>query len=235
MRVFEDMLFSNSLQVTAFFTTISVLVELLLGIFLAVIVAGQRPVLQKLLVTGLVLDMMISPVSVALIWRFLAYPGFGVLDSFTAYFFGLHVPWLGDPYWARITIILVDIWHWTGFVFLIVFAGYLSLPLTVFEAAQIDGASGFQQFFRITLPLLKPTIAVVLLFRTVDVLQAFPEIWQLTFGGPVYATTILNILVYIATFDMRDYAYAAVVSLLLIMLSFGVTLAYTLFKRRMIV
>jgi len=233
IRVFSDKLFSNSLQVTALFTIISVLVEIWLGIILAVIAADiKKIVLQKILTTLLVLDMMISPVGVALIWRFLLYPKIGIIDSLTGLLLSMHIPWLGDPFWAKITIILVDIWHWTGFVFIIIFAGYISLPPTVFEAAQIDGASGFQQFFRITLPLLKPTISVAVLFRTIDVLQAFPEIWQLTFGGPAYATTILNILVYIETFDMRDWSYAAVVSLVLIALSFIVTLIYTLFKRR---
>jgi len=232
IRVFNDKLFHGSLEVTALFTVISVLIELCLGILLAVMVAHLKVILQKILTILLVFDIMFSPVGVALIWRFLLYPNIGIIDLLTRIFFSLSIPWLGDPFWAKISIILVDVWHWTGFVFLIIFAGYISLPSTLFEAAQVDGASGFQQFFRITLPLLKPTIAVAVLFRVVDILQAFPEIWQLTFGGPAYATTILNLLVYIATFDMRDWSYAAVVSIVLIILSLIVTLVYSLLKRK---
>jgi len=227
IRVFNDRLFWNSLMVTVFFTIASVLVELILGITLVFILPKKN-----FLVTLFILTMMISPVGVALIWRFLLYPNIGVFDSFAQNFLGFHIPWLGDPFWAKMTIVIVDVWHWTGFVFLIIYAGYSSLPITVFEAAQVDGASSFQRFVRIALPLLKPTIAVALFFRTVDVLQAFPELWQLTFGGPAYSTTILNILVYIATFDMCDWSYAAVVSLFLMLISLIIAIFYSLYIRR---
>ncbi|MEM3715119.1 MAG: sugar ABC transporter permease [Nitrososphaeria archaeon] len=232
IRVFNDKLFFNSLQITAIFSITSVLIELLLGIILAVIVAHLKTFLQKILVILLVLDIMISPVGVALIWRFLLYPNIGLIDTLTRILFSLNVSWLGEPFWATITIIIVDVWHWTGFTFIIIFAGYISLPGVVFEAAQVDGASTLQQFFKITLPLLKPTIAVAALFRSIDILQAFPEIWQLTFGGPAYATTILNLLVYIQTFDAHDWSYAAVVSIVLVILSFTITFVYSILKQR---
>ena len=231
--VFQDPLFVNSLQITAFFTITSVVIEIILGTILAVLIAELKSqILQKFFLFILSMTFIISPVAVALIWRFILYPDLGLIDFLTTNIFNIQIRWLGDPFWAKISAVIVDVWHWTSFVVLIVYAGYISLPLPIFEAAQIDGATGFQRFFRISLPLLKPTIAVALFFRTIDVLQAFPELWQLTFGGPAFATTILNILAYIATFQMMNVNYAAIVSLVLAVISLGVTAIYALYLRR---
>jgi len=229
IRVLQDEVFHNSLIVTLVFSATSVILELILGLLLAIIIASIKR--NRVLILLMVISMMLPPVSVALIWRFMLYPNIGLFDNLTRMLLGFSIPWLGDPFWAKISIIFVDVWHWTGFVFLIVYAGYVSLPVEQFEAAYIDGASDFQTFMYITLPLLRPTIALAAFFRIIDVLQAFPELWQLTFGGPAYATTILNILVYVATFDFHDLGYAAVVSLILIMIALATTIAYYKLRR----
>jgi multiple sugar transport system permease protein len=229
VRVFNDAIFYKSLEITLIFTVFSVVIELILGLLLAVIVASSK--YSRIIVPIILTSMVMPPVTVALIWRFMFYPNIGLFDNLVRMITGYSIPWLGDPFWARISIIIVDVWHWTSFVFLLIYAGYVSLPTQYFEAASIDGGSDFQIFRHITLPLLKPTIALATLFRVIDVLQAFPELWQLTFGGPVYSTTILNILVYLATFNFHDLGYASVVSIILVLAAFFATVLYSKFRR----
>ena len=228
-RVFSDTLFQTSAEVTIIFSLVSVIIQIPLGLLLAIAVANSR--LKRLWISLFIISIILPPVSVALIWRFLVYPEIGLMDRLTS-LLGFRIPWLGSMFWARVLIIMVDTWHWTSFAFLIIYAGYVSLSSVPFEAARIDGASDIQTFRHITLPLLRPTIVVALFFRIIDVLQAFPEIWELTFGGPMYATTILNILVYIATFTLTDFSYAAVVALTLMLLTIGFVLTFNKMLKR---
>jgi len=230
LRVYIDPLFQMSAKVTLIFTLTCLVLQILLGLFLVMVVANSR--FKRLWLSILMISIIIPPVSVALIWRFMAYPEIGLLNYLSSLLGFKAIPWLGDPFWATILIIIVDTWHWTSFVFLILYAGYISLPSAPFEAAKVDGASGLQIWKNITLPLLKPTIMVALFFRTVDILQAFPELWQLTFGGPKFATTILNILVYIATFQLMDWSYAAVTALTLMIIAIGLVITFYKFIRR---
>jgi len=230
IRVFSDPLFIYSIEITLVFTIVSVIIEILLGIILALAVANSK--FKRLWISILMISMIIPPLSVALIWRFMAYPEMGLLDQLTSFIGIGKIPWLSDSFWARILIIIVDVWHWTAFCFLIIYAGYVSLPLILYEAAMVDGASRLQTFKEITLPLLKPTILVAAFFRTIDILQAFPEIWQLTFGGPQSATTILNILAYLATFEFMDWGYASIVALTLMLITALFVLMFNLLLRR---
>lgn len=220
IKVFQDPLFHYSCFITLVFSSMSVIIEMILGTFLALSVGNIgnerfRSLAQLILLT----TMMIPPVAVALLWRFLLYPNLGLFDKMATVLSLPKINWLGDPFWALISIIIVDVWHWTAFVFLIVYAGYTSLPSSIFEAAELDGAKGFTLLRSITLPLLTPTLSIAFLFRTTDILRAFGEIQQLTFGGPREATTILNLLIYRMTFQYIDWGYAAVVSIILIVIS----------------
>lgn len=230
LRVYTDPLFQISAKVTLIFTLACLALQILLGLFLVIVVANSK--LKRLWLSIIMVSIIIPPLSVALIWRFMAYPEIGLLNYLSSLVRIKPIPWLGDPFWATILIIIVDTWHWTSFVFLILYAGYISLPSAPFEAAKVDGASGLQIWKNITLPLLKPTILVALFFRTIDILQAFPELWQLTFGGPNFATTILNILVYIATFQLMDWSYAAVTALTLMLIAIGLVITFYRFVKR---
>jgi multiple sugar transport system permease protein len=220
VKVLQDPLFHYSSFVTLIFSSVSVIIEMVLGTFLALAVGNiNNDRVRSLAQLILLMTMMIPPVAVALLWRFILYPNLGLFDKIVTFLNLPRIDWLGNPFWALISIIVVDVWHWTSFVFLIVYAGYTSLPTNVFEAAELDGAKGFTLLRFITLPLLAPTLSVAFLFRATDVLRAFGEIQQLTFGGPRDSTTILNLLIYKATFQYMDWGYAAVVSIILVIIS----------------
>ncbi|MEM2951058.1 MAG: sugar ABC transporter permease [Nitrososphaeria archaeon] len=220
IRVFQDPLFHYSCFITLVFSGVSVFVEIILGTFLAIAIGNiSNERLRSLAQLILLTTMMIPPVAVALLWRFILYPNLGLFDKVTTLLNLPRINWLGDPFWALMSIIIVDVWHWTAFVFLIVYAGYTSLPSTIFEAAALDGAKSFTLLRYIILPLLTPTLSIAFLFRTTDILRAFGEIQQLTFGGPREATTILNLLIYRMTFQYIDWGYASVVSIILIVIS----------------
>ena len=121
----------------------------------------------------MLLPMVSTPVAVALIWVVMFNPSLGVLNYFLSLLGFKPLVWLGHPRTVLPSLILMDIWKWTPFMVLIIHAGLQSLPFTPFEAARIDGASRWQLFRFITLPLLRPTIAVALIFRTMDSLKTF--------------------------------------------------------------
>lgn len=219
IRVLNDPTFHKSCWITFIFSITSTIIEMVIGTLLAIAVANiKNKRIRSITQLILLLTIMVPPVCVALFWRFLLFPT-GLVNQIMKSIGLPIINWLGDPFWATISIIIVDVWHWTGFIFLIVYAGYISLPSEIFEVASIDGAKGFSMFRYITLPLLVPTLSIAFLFRITDVLRAFGEIYQLTFGGPREATTILNILIYKMTFDYMDWSYAAVLSIFLIVIS----------------
>jgi multiple sugar transport system permease protein len=138
---------------------------------------------------------------------------------------------LADPDTVMLTVALLDTWQWTPFVALIVLGGYLSLPRDVFEAAEIDGAGGWQRFLRITLPLLAPTLVTAAVLRSVDLLRFFDVIYITTQGGPGHASTTLNILAYRRGFEFFEFGYAAALMVTLSAIVFGSVLTFARLRR----
>jgi multiple sugar transport system permease protein len=126
--------------------------------------------------------------------------------------------WLGDPSVALPAVVLVDVWQWTPFMFLMLFTGMASLPVDVFEAAMVDGATGFQRFFRITLPLLRPIILVAVVIRVIDTLRIFDTIFVLTRGGPADITEVLSIYTYKVGMNFFRIGYATTMSYFLLVI-----------------
>jgi multiple sugar transport system permease protein len=124
--------------------------------------------------------------------------------------------WLGDPTMAIFTVVVADIWQWTPFVILVVLAGLEGLPREPFEAAKMAGASPRQTFQYITLPLLKPVLIVVLLFRIADAFRIFDKIWIMTGGGPGTASSSLSVLIYKESFQSGRFGTAAVMSIFML-------------------
>jgi multiple sugar transport system permease protein len=128
------------------------------------------------------------------------------------------------------SVIVADVWEWTPFIFLLMLAGLASLPQEPYEAAEIDGASSWRQFWDLTLPFLKPVIAIALLLRIMDALRLFDLVFILTRGGPANATETLSLYVFKVAFTFVDIGYAAAISFFILV----VTVAFsTWFIRRM--
>jgi multiple sugar transport system permease protein len=195
--------FRNALWNTIVFTVGAVSVEFLLGLGLAVVMA-RLGFGQGLLRTLLLVPLMVSGIIVSVIWKIMLDPTLGII-GFGLQSLGLpRMGFLGDPAMAMASIILIDTWWQTAFVFIVLSAALQALPIEPFEAAEVDGASGWQRFRYLTLPLLKPAILVVLMFRTVDCLKVFAIIFGTTGGGPLTTTESVQILAYRTAFKQLN-------------------------------
>ena len=162
----------------------------LIGLVLALLLK-RAPVARGFFTAMLTLPMMMTPIVAGLVWRLMYNPTYGAINQI----FGLgQISWLGEVRTAMIAVILTTIWQSTPFIMILLLAGLQSLPEEPFEAALIDGASRWQSFRHVTLPLLMPTIMVALLIRTIFEFRAFDVIWILTTGGPAGATATLSLL-----------------------------------------
>lgn len=206
----EDAIFWDSFGLTMKFVALTVTVEFLLGFALAMLVFRlvER---RRLVLTLLLVPMMLAPVAVGLIWKLLLQGDFGMA---TYYLRALGVLDIRDAVLSNAdavlpAIVAIDAWQWTPFVTLVMLAGLLSLPREPFEAAVMDGARPWQVFRDVTLPLLRPIIALVLLLRAIDAFKEFDKIFILTGGGPGTATELLSIYVYRLSFKNWDLGYGA--------------------------
>jgi multiple sugar transport system permease protein len=208
--------FRNALFVTAYFTGVSVLVEVALGVGLAQLL-NREFIGKGIARTLLILPVAGTPVALALVWRHMYNPSNGIFTWFAEI---LHLPpqrWLADATTVVPSLILFDVWQWTPLVMLITLAGLVSLPSDIYEAAQIDGASPWQSFWRITLPLVRPSIVAAAMLRFMDSVKTFDQIYVTTQGGPGIASQTLNLYVFDQAFQYLHFGYA---SALLIVLFF---------------
>jgi len=227
----KDARFWNATWITVKFTTLSVALQLVLGLAIAVYL--HRDFRGRGLVrTVMLLPMVSTPVAVALIWVIMFNPSLGILNYFLTSLGLKPLLWLGHPRTVLPSLILMDTWKWTPFMVLIIHAGLQSLPLTPFEAARIDGASRWQVLRYITLPLLRSTIAVALMFRTMDSLKTFDTIYVMTEGGPNNASEILNIYTFQTGFKYFHIGYASALAVILIVFVFAVNLLLVRLRER---
>lgn len=221
--ILHDRVFGKSVIRTFIFTLSVVSVELCLGMLVALILNRDFP-FQRLVLTMFILPAMLAPVAVGLIWRFLLYPQVGLLTCLLNEFgFFLEKTVLGQGKFAFMVIIFVDIWEWTPFMGLIFLAGLKALPRDPFDAAKVDGASCFQTFRFVTLPLLTPLIFVALVFRFIEALKLFDTVFILTGGGPGDATEVMNLYIYRLNFLRWNLGYGATPAVVILMVMFLLT------------
>ncbi|MBP2234190.1 multiple sugar transport system permease protein [Sinorhizobium kostiense] len=228
-RLFSDGQFHVALRNTAVFTIIAVSLEFALGLGLALLLDKY---IRRLtfLKTVLMIPMMLPPIAVAITWKLIYEPQFGVLNEIM-YRLGLPTQaWAGDVDLAMLSIIVADVWQWTPFIFLLMLAGLASLPVEPYEAAELDGASSWRQFWDLTIPFLKPVIAIALLLRVMDALRLFDLVFILTGGGPADRTKVLSLYIYQVAYRFADPGYAAAISLFVL---FVTLILSTWFMKRM--
>jgi multiple sugar transport system permease protein len=218
-RMLADARFWHSLQLTAIYTGATVVLQVLVGLGLALLVM-QIPKGQGVLRVAAILPIVLAPVVVGLFWRTLVLaPDFGVADFVTRSLgLGSH-NWLGDPQLALASVIAIHTWQWTPFAFLVILASLSALPPDIYEAARIDRASAWQRFRYITLPLIRPAIVVVVILRMMTALSAFAAIFAATGGGPGTATEILNLYAYRASFAELNIGYGSALAVVLLALT----------------
>lgn len=202
-RLLDDTDIWKRFSTTAGFVIPAVAIELLLGFGLAMLLNRKFPG-RGALMTMMLIPMMLSPLVVALFWGYMFRPDAGILNAWSRDLLGFPpILWLTDLHTAMWALILVDVWQWTPFVMLISLAGLSAVPKYLYEAADVDRASGWFKFRNITLPLVTPLLLIAVLFRTMDAYKMFDQAYALTGGGPGRATEVLSISLYQMAF--RDF------------------------------
>lgn len=232
-RLASDRFFLDALGHTLVYALAALTLEFLLGLALAVLLNREMRA-RGLLRASLLVPMMLPPVVAGVVWRLMLNPNFGAVNG-TLGTLGLDtdaLTWTASPRLALLSVIAVDVWQWTPFVFLVLLAGLQAIPQEPYEAAALDGASGWQTFRHVTLPLLKPAILIALLLRTMDLLRVFDQIFILTEGGPGFATETVSLYIYRAAFRFGDFGYAAAMSFALLLVTNAVSLFYIRLLRR---
>jgi multiple sugar transport system permease protein len=221
--LFGDPRFREAFVRTIYFTLIAVTVETVLGVSMALLF--NREFWGRGLVRTLsILPMMATPTAISLVFVMMYHPTLGVLNYLLTVV-GLPAwTWTYSSKTALYAIAMVDVWEWTPLIMLIALAGLAALPKEPYESALIDGASQWQCFWHITVPLLRPTLVVAILFRAIDALKTFDIIFVMTQGGPSNASETINILLFNQAFSYFSMGYASSMAVALFAIIMGVCL-----------
>jgi len=232
LRMLSDENVQESMWVTFKFGFFTITIEMTLGIALALLL--EKPIRgASVFRTIFIMPLMISPVVVGLVWRYLYDARAGWINHYLELAGIEPLIWLGEPHLAFFAIVFTDIWQWTPFVFIIVIAGLQALPSEVLEASRIDGANTWQQIFLVKLPMIKSILIIALLLRLIDVFKGLEVMLIMTEGGPGLATELLSLHVYKTAFDAQQLGYAAAISVLLLLIVFALSLAILLISNPM--
>jgi multiple sugar transport system permease protein len=216
-NLLQDRNFQDSLITTLIFTVVATGIEFVLGLALALLLKEEFR-FQGVIRASLIVPMVIAPVVVGIIWRLLYNADVGLFSFAAKTITGKNLNVLSNTALALPALILVDIWEWTPFMFLILLAGIQSLPQEPFEAARVDGASSWNIFVHLTLPMLRPVILVAILIRALDAFTVFDQVFVLTQGGPGTATEVATLMIYKTAFRFSQYGYGAAMAIALLVL-----------------
>ena len=217
--------FLPAVRISALFLLCSVVVEFLLGFAIALLFHRRIPV-KRLWMSFLILPMTITPAVIGLMWKLIYNTEYGVLNFLLTTLRLPKVNWLGVDT-ALLSVVVVDIWQWTPFLALMLYAGLQSLPTDPFESARIDGASSLQILRFITVPLMRPMISIALFLRIIDALKIFDTVYVLTRGGPGNATELLSLQVFRVGFQHTGWiGRSSAIAIIYLLLSSLIILAF---------
>ena len=225
--VLTDSTFGNSLLVTIAFIAMVVPTQVILGLAVASMLARELPG-SAIFRTTYVLPWVCAPLAIGVLWRWILAPTDGVAATVA----GRPIEWLTDPGLALPVVSAVTVWTNVGYVALFFLAGILSIPNDIHAAARIDGANAWQCFFRITLPMLRPTLFFVAVTGVISAAQVFDTVYALTGGGPQNRTDLVAHRIYAEAFGAAAVGRAAVMAIVLFTLLVGVTVCQHLYFRR---
>jgi multiple sugar transport system permease protein len=227
--VLSDSTFGNSVLVTLVFVAIVVPVQTVLGLAVAALLARRLPG-SGVFRTLYVLPWICAPLAIAVLWRWILAPTDGAVSTML----GHRIEWLTDPGLALPVVSAVIVWTNVGYVALFFLAGILAIPADIHSAARTDGATTWQRFRRITLPMLRPTMFFVLVTGVVSTAQVFDTVYALTGGGPQGHTDLVAHRIYAEAFGAAAIGRAAVMAVVVFVILLGVTVIQHLYFRRRI-
>ena len=216
-KLLTDIKFWNSIKLTAFFVVVAVSIELILGTVLALILIDVRRG-RNLFRSLFLISMMITPLAIGLMGRFIFDDVAGIVNWFFRLLGLPRIIWYGDPHFAMLTMLILDIWEWSAFVFLLVLAGLMGIPPEFYEAAMVEGAGFFKRLFKITLPTLRNVYILATLIRVIDAFKEFDKVFIMTKGGPNYATDLFSIRNYTIAFKEYNIGLGSAMSIVFLIL-----------------
>lgn len=227
IKVLNDDLFQRAVWNTVKFMLLAVSIETALGLGIALLVESMKRGLRLLRVT-LLLPSLLPPVTVALVWQMMLSNHNGIINHMLSIFGMGPFNFLMDIGLAFNAILLIDIWQWTPFAFLLLYAALQAIPRSQYEAARVDGAGGWKIFAHITLPHLWPGLLLVVLLRTIDTFRLFDKVNILTGGGPANSTTTVTQYIYRHGVYNLQFGYSAAASIIMVLLVLAFSIAYIL-------
>ncbi|MEN6571186.1 MAG: sugar ABC transporter permease [Anaerolineaceae bacterium] len=233
INLLKDATFWQTVGRTLYFTIVSVGLELLIGLGIAQLIQSKPP-LWQFLRFSLIIPWAVPTVVNAAMWRWIYNPDFGALNGLLSSL-GLiqtYQTWLAKPFLAMNLVILADAWHTIPFVALILQAAMSTISEDLDEAAAVDGASAFQRFFKIRLPLLRPAILVALVIRTVEAFRVFDVVYIITQGGPAFGTMTISYLTYLNSFAYGKQGVGAALSFMISIITVILAIIYIRFLYR---
>lgn len=231
LAMFQDERFLNAMVHTGIFIVLGLGSQIPLGMAIAVILNEHFPG-RGLIRTLLLLPMVATPVAMSLVWVIMMDASGGVLNYFLSWFGIGPVSWLSDVNIVIPALVLVNTWGGTPMVALICLAGLSSLPSEPFEAAMIDGASAWQRFWKISLPMVWPTLLVAILFRSIDLIKIIEHIYVMTQGGPAFSSETINLYNFLQGLFYFQIGYGSAVSVFIFVIVLGVSILLIRARRK---
>ena len=224
-KILVDPYFWRALGNTVVIVLVVVHLELLIGLGMALLFAAGLP-FKRLMLAAVLAPYAVSEVASVVIWRFLFDPDVGHV-SFILQSLGLPMlEWAVYPAHGLVLVALLSVWLHLPFTFMILYAARLALPIELYEAARIDGATPWQAFRRVTLPLLLPAILIAALFRLIFAFRLFSEVWLLTEGGPARTTEVVAVYLYLEAFRYNAFGAASATGWLMVLVSLTLAAPY---------
>lgn len=218
IRLFQDELFYKALGNTFLILIIQVPIQLFLAVIIAVALNSQMVRFKSFFRVAFFMPAITALVASSIIFMILLDENYGLVNYLLS-FVGINpIPWFSDPFWAKVTLMTVITWRWTGYNMVIFLAGLQNVPQSLYEAAEMDGAGKVRQFFYITVPQLKPIFLFTFVLSTIGTLQLFDEPYVLTSGGPNNATLTITLYLYQNGFKYFDFGYASAIAYVLVLI-----------------
>jgi len=214
-HILADGYFWRSLKNTAIIVLVVVHVELLLGLLMALLFASGLP-MKRVMLAVVLAPYAVSEVAAVVMWRYLFDPEVGHVAYLLAAVGLPALDWAVNPLHGMVLVALLSVWLHLPFTFMILYAARLAVPTELYEAARIDGASGWQAFRRVTFPLIVPAILIAALFRLIFAFRLFSEVWLLTSGGPARSTEVVAVYLYLEAFRYNAFGAAAATGWLMV-------------------
>ncbi|MEQ1407022.1 sugar ABC transporter permease [Neorhizobium sp. Rsf11] len=233
IRVLTDPAFLLALGNTVLIVIFAVHLELALGLGMALLFASGLP-FRRVLLVAVLAPYAVSEVIAVAMWRFLFEPDVGPVTAMLTWLGLPMLDWSFEPSHALIMIGLLTIWLHLPFTFIILYAARLAIPKDLYEAARIDGATAFDAFRRVTMPLLGPAIVVALLFRYIFAFRIFSEVWLMTQGGPARSTEVVAVYLYQEAFSFNAFGTAAATAWIMVLASLLLATGYVFLLRKQV-